>query len=288
MYQPEQLNFESGGRAAEGPAAAGKKPRGFRRGVYLLPSALTVGNLLCGYYAILSTLKGSVVDLDHAARAIGIAFLFDMLDGRVARATGTNSEFGKELDSLADIVSFGIAPAFMAFAWGVRGMLVSEARPAHLIYQMGWVVTFVFVICCAWRLARFNIHGMAPGSSRYFVGLPTPAAAGAIAATIHAMWSPIQDWRLAALWLVIVLTLAVLMVSTVRYLSFKNLRWTGRRVHSISVVLMALLLASVIWFSEETLLLIAAVYVLQGVTMHLVRFLRRKSPAEAASRPAHT
>jgi CDP-diacylglycerol---serine O-phosphatidyltransferase len=264
--------------------------RGFRRGVYLLPSALTVANLLCGYYAILSTLKGSVVDMDNAARAIGCAILFDILDGRVARATGTNSEFGKELDSLADIVSFGIAPAFMAFAWGVRGMLSSEARPAHLIYQMGWLVTFAFVICCAWRLARFNIHGMAPGSSRYFVGLPTPAAAGTIAATIHtfwhASWSPIQDWRVAALWLVLVLALSVLMVSTVRYLSFKNVRWTGRRVHSASVVLVAGLLAAIIFFSEESLLLIAGLYVLQGVTAHTVRFLRRRSASQPESRPA--
>ena len=101
-----------------------------RRGVYLLPSIFTVANLLCGYYAVLGTLEGQVTDLDNAARAIGLAILFDSLDGRVARAMGTNSEFGKQFDSLADIVSFGLAPAFLAYAWGVRGL--ARSRPRRL------------------------------------------------------------------------------------------------------------------------------------------------------------
>src|SRR5580700_8593849 len=104
-----------------------------RRGIYILPSMFTVANLLCGYYAILATLDGRTTDFDNAARAIGIAILFDSLDGRVARAMGTNSEFGKQFDSLADVVSFGIAPAVLAYVWGVRSMASIEAPQAlHL------------------------------------------------------------------------------------------------------------------------------------------------------------
>ncbi len=248
----------------------------FRRGIYLLPSALTVANLLCGYFAILATLKGSAVDLDHAARAIGCAILFDMLDGRVARATGTNSEFGKEFDSLADIVSFGVAPAFLSFAWGVRGTLHSGLPHAHMAYQLGWLVTFVFVICCAWRLARFNVHGAGPvGSSRYFVGLPTPAAAAGIAAMVHGFWSPIQDWRISLLWLLVVLILALLMVSTVRYTSFKEVRWK-RRMPSVMIVLVAVMLAATFYYSEMVFLLLAGAYLLHGPVFQFVRFMRHR------------
>jgi CDP-diacylglycerol--serine O-phosphatidyltransferase len=248
----------------------------FRRGIYLLPSALTVANLLCGYFAILATLKGSATDLDHAARAIGFAILFDMLDGRVARATGTNSEFGKEFDSLADIVSFGVAPAFLSFAWGVRGMLVNGSREAHLAYQLGWLVTFVFVICCAWRLARFNVHGMTPAPGpRYFVGLPTPAAAAGVAAVVHGFWSPIRDWRISVLWLLIVLLLALLMVSTVRYSSFKEVRWK-RRLPSAAIILLAVLLAATFFYSEIVFLLLAIIYVMHGPLLQFVRFMRHR------------
>src|SRR3984885_3522421 len=149
-----------------------------RRGAYILPGIFTVANLLCGYYAVLATLEGAPTDLDNAARAIGIAILFDSLDGRVARAMGTNSEFGKQFDSLADVVSFGVAPAFLAYVWGVRAMAAFESPQALHLVQMGWLIGFIFVVCCAWRLARFNIQGMAPGNSRFFVGMPTPAAAG--------------------------------------------------------------------------------------------------------------
>lgn len=274
-----EIDLEHFEPEADQPQSA--RSRRLRRGIYLLPSTFTVANLLCGFYAILATLKGGVTDMDNAARAIGFAILFDALDGRIARLTHTNSEFGKEFDSLADVVSFGVAPAFMAFAWGARGMLVSDAAPAHAVYQLGWIVSFIFVICCAWRLARFNIHGMAPGGSRYFVGLPTPAAAGTVAAVIHAFWSPIEDWRVASLWLALVLGLGVLMASTVRYYSFKDVRW-HRRLPSVAVVLIALLVASILFYSEISLLLLAGVYVLHGVTLQVVRMLRHR----VASHPA--
>lgn len=252
-----------------------------RRGIYILPSIFTVANLLCGYYAILATLEGSIRDMDNAAAAIGIAILFDSLDGRVARAMGTNSEFGKEFDSLADVVSFGMAPAFLAYAWGVHGMAAAGSSPELHLVQLGWLVGFFFLGCCAWRLARFNIHGMAPGGSRYFVGMPTPAAAGMVAATIHAFPTPIQDVKVSVLWLLAILVLGALMSSTLRYYSFKDIQW-ARRQPSLAVVLIVLVFGLTIFFSQIMLMLIASTYVIHGVVLQLVRYVRHRT----ASRPA--
>lgn len=252
-----------------------------RRGIYILPSIFTVANLLCGYYAILATLEGSTADFDNAARAIGIAILFDTLDGRVARAMGTNSEFGKQFDSLADVVSFGIAPAFLAYAWGVRAVAAAGSSPELHLIQLGWLIGFFFLGCCAWRLARFNIQGMAPGGSRYFVGMPTPAAAGMIAASVHGFANPISDVRVSLLWLLLVLVLGILMASQVRYYSFKDIQW-ARRQPSLAVVLMVLLIGSIVLFSQIVLMLIASAYVIHGVVLQLVRYVRHRT----ASRPA--
>lgn len=246
-----------------------------RRGIYILPSLLTVGNILCGYYAIVATLEGQAVYMDYAARAIGVAFLFDTLDGRVARAMGTNSEFGKEFDSLADIVSFGIAPALLAYAWGVRALAASVA-PSYLhLIQLGWLVCFFFVICCAWRLARFNIHGMAPGSNRYFVGMPTPIAAGMVAAVVHAAGEPIESPTFSVLWLALVALLGVLMASAVRYYSFKEIQWT-RRQPSLAVVALASIGALIFFFSRPTLLILAGAYVAHGIVFYFIRIIRRR------------
>jgi len=252
-----------------------------RRGIYILPGIFTVANLLCGYYAVLATLEGAPTDLDNAARAIGIAILFDSLDGRVARAMGTDSEFGKQFDSLADVVSFGIAPAFLAYVWGVRAMAAFESPQALHLVQLGWLIGFFFVVCCAWRLARFNIQGMAPGGSRFFVGMPTPAAAGMIAAVVHFVVNPIQDVKVSLLWLAMVLALGVLMSSTLRYYSFKDIQWTKRQP-SLAVVLIAVLLGAMIYFSRPTLLAIAGAYSLHGVVIQVVRTVRHR----LASRPA--
>jgi CDP-diacylglycerol--serine O-phosphatidyltransferase len=251
-----------------------------RRGIYLVPSMFTVANLLCGYYAVLATLEGSVADFDHAAAAIGIAILFDFFDGFVARATGTSSEFGKQFDSLADVISFGIAPAFLAYAWGVHASAAVMASPEFHLIQLGWLVGFFFLGCCAWRLARFNIHGMG-GGSRYFVGMPTPAAAGMIAACVHGFGTPIQDVRVSILWLVLVLLLGVLMASQLRYYSFKNVQW-GRRQTSLAVVLMALLIGSIVYFSQIVLMLIASAYVIHGIVVQIVRYVRHHIASRAA------
>jgi CDP-diacylglycerol---serine O-phosphatidyltransferase len=255
------------------PGARGANQR-LRRGIYLLPSLMTVANLVCGFYAIMSTLKGELSDLDTAAKAIGFAIVFDSFDGFVARATGTSSEFGKQFDSLADMVSFGIAPAVLAFTWGVRGIAQSSLVDIRRIHEIGWWVGLAFAVCCAWRLARFNIQGMAPGGgSRYFVGLPCPAAAGLIVACVHAIKLPIEDWRWSVVWMGVVAAAGALMASTVRFRSFKDIP-LARRQPSVLIVPIAVLVPLIFFFSEVTLMLLATCYVSIGVALHLVRFIR--------------
>src|ERR1700731_4092354 len=133
-----------------------------RRGIFLLPAMMTSANLLCGYYAVVASLIGAPEDLDRAAKAIGLAILFDSLDGRIARMTGTTTEFGVQFDSLADVVSFGIAPAILAYTWGFRSLPGLDTENGHHLAEFGWIACLVFLVCCAWRLARFNVQGMAP------------------------------------------------------------------------------------------------------------------------------
>lgn len=264
------------------PGTRRANPR-LRRGVYLLPALMTVGNMLCGFYAVMATLKGGSTDLDNAAKALGLAILFDSFDGFVARATGTSSEFGKQFDSLADMVSFGIAPAVLGFAWGVRGILETSFLDIRKLHEIGWWVALTFVICCAWRLARFNIQGMAPGTgSKYFVGLPCPAAAGLIAATVHALKTPILDWRWSILWMLVVLADAALMSSTVRYRSFKDISMLARQ-KSILVVVMALLIWLIVTNSEITLMIIATSFVASGLVLHILRMGRHHAPSNPAN-----
>lgn len=243
-----------------------------RRGIYVLPSIFTVANLLCGYYAILVALDRRAQNFDNAAIAIGIAWLFDSLDGAVARAMGTSSAFGKEFDSLADVVTFGIAPAVLAYAWGVPATAVPESF--HLI-QLGWLIGFFYVVCCAWRLARFNLQGMAKGGNRYFTGMPAPAGALMVVAVIHFHSNPIQDVRLSLLWLLLLVALGFLMSSRVRHYSFKDVQW-ARRLPSLTVVVVALLLGAIVNFSRITILTLAGAYLLHGITLELVRLIRHR------------
>jgi CDP-diacylglycerol--serine O-phosphatidyltransferase len=274
---------------AEAPefSLRGKRIRNpkLRRGIFLLPSMFTVGNLLCGYYASVAALASTDPSgdaFDRAAKAIGLAMVFDALDGRVARLTGTNTEFGVQFDSLADVVTFGIAPSLLAYSWGVRNLPgLDVAQGIQQIAHFGWWFCLAFVVCCAWRLARFNVQGMAPGGSKYFVGMPTPAAAGMIAATVHAFKYPITDWRWSIAWIFLVLGLASLMTSTIRFYSFKDLPWT-RKQPSLAIVMIALLGAAVWRWSEEVLLLIAATYTATGVTLHIVRLLRHRLVSRTA------
>lgn len=250
-----------------------KNPR-MRRGIFLLPSLFTAANLLCGYYAVVAALVGGSDDFDHAAKAIGIAILFDSMDGRVARMTGTNTEFGVQFDSLADVVSFGIAPAVLAYAWGVRSLVGLEPSDAHRLAEFGWIACLVFLVCCAWRLARFNVQGMAPGGSKFFVGMPTPAAAGVIASLIHRFKYPLHDWRWAIGWLLLTVALGALMTSTIRYYSFKDLPWS-RKQPSLGIIVV-LIIFGVAWvYSEYFLMILACSYAAIGVALHLVRYIRQ-------------
>jgi CDP-diacylglycerol--serine O-phosphatidyltransferase len=268
------------------------KRQGIRRGVYVLPSLFTVGTLICGYFAILSTLRGAqmlaagvtsglaLVAFDNAAKAIGWAILFDGLDGRIARLTNTASPFGREFDSLADVITFGVAPAFLAFVWGVRG--VDEAAGRDLIQhirQVAWIITFAYVICGAARLARFNIETVKPTSDRrFFVGLPIPAAAGVVAAIVHWEKQPLNVWEFAVAWLMVVGILAFLMVSRMRYYSFKALDLRRRRSY-LAVILIGLIIWGIWSFSEPVLLTLALTYALSGLVLRLTSKIRPHPPA---------
>ena len=269
MSEMEQFDIENGSDAAN--AQNGRH----RRGIYLLPSIFTVGNMLCGYYAIWSVFSGAGSQMDNAAKAIGFAIVFDMLDGFIARMTHTGSELGEQFDSLADVISFGIAPALLAFAWGVNGLLASPGADTMQIFRLGWLVGFAYLLFCAWRLARFNIQGMAPERSRYFVGLPAPASAGVIAAMVHAFPEPVKAWWVSLLWLGLVLLLGLLMASSVRYVGFKQIQ-LRRRHSSLNFILIGLAIAAIVLYSQVVLLTMASVYLLSGMTGQLYRMTRHR------------
>ena len=214
--------------------------RRFRKGMYILPSLFTTANIAAGYYAILQIIHATAAEpwhLDNAAKAIGFAVLFDGLDGRIARMTKTSSDFGRELDSLADVITFGVAPALLGWMWGFR-LLPQLTNPAlHTkLLQLGAIASFLFLIAGTSRLARFNItvnpQPSNPGrpGKKYFVGMPIPAGAGVIAAIVHfSDGEPISYWWMAFIWLLMVVALAYLMVSTWRFYSFKDIDFDARR-----------------------------------------------------------
>lgn len=267
-------------------------PRPIRRGAYLLPSLFTVANVFCGYFALMEAtraigvLEGAAGHLDNAAKAIGFAVLLDGLDGRIARMTGSSSAFGREFDSLADVISFGVAPAVLAFAWGVR-WLDPTLPPAGAVMldhlsRATWVVTFLFIICGAARLARFNIHvdpvPANPGrpGRKYFVGLPIPAGAGLVAAVVHVGGgSPLVWWPMAAIWLAVLLGVSLLMVSRWRYYSFKDIDFLRSR-RSVTVIALAALVAGIWFYSQPVLLAMAMMYVGSGVLTRAGGLLRRR------------
>ena len=192
-----------------------------RRGIYILPNLFTTGNLFCGFWAIISVFQEKFF---YAAVAILLASVFDILDGKVARLSGATSKFGVQYDSLADLVSFGIAPALLAFSWALRPY-----------GKFGWLAAFLFVVCGALRLARFNVQSSS-GEVKYFKGLPIPAAASMIALTILLYLRLIEtDWVKDIVILVMIYILAFLMVSNIRYFSFKELDLAKRKPFSIFI-----------------------------------------------------
>ena len=249
-----------------------------------------------GYYAITQTLQGTQTDFRHfdlAALAIGIAVLADGLDGFVARLTGTTSNFGRELDSLADVITFGVAPALLAYFWGFRVLEPSDFGTFNLIDRighLGLVVTFIFLVAGASRLARFNIQlnpqPSNPGrpDRKYFVGMPIPAGAGVVAATVHmVLGHPITFWWLSCIWLALIAMVAFLMVSTWRFYSLKGLNLRDRHPFWVLVWISAMIY--LIWALSQYLLIALAIgYMLSGVFTRLsYAFRRRPKPPAPTS-----
>ncbi len=248
-----------------------KRPRGPRRGpqmdrlkkgVYILPNFLTSLSLFCGFYAIVSTMRG---DFLHAAWAIIVSGLFDGLDGRIARMTNTTSKFGVEYDSLADLVAFGVAPAVLAYGWVLSGY-----------GRWGWVAAFLYVACGAIRLARFNVESGNTGGGSYFTGLPIPAAAGMVATTIiFCFHLDIADKAiLSILFIGMIYVLAFFMVSTIRFQSFKRFDLRSRK--PFNAVVIAIILIYVV-ASEPQIMLFAMglTYMLSGPVGYAIYILKK-------------
>ncbi len=249
-----------------------------RRGMFLLPSLFTVGNIAAGYFSVLQTMEaitgyGDVhTRLDWAAIAILIAIPLDSLDGRIARMTNTCSEFGKELDSLADAITFGVAPSLLAFIWGFHFLPDSIPSQMHEnLLHAGAFICFLFLIGGVSRLARFNIsHDPQPRNPgrpgrKYFVGMPIPAAAGLLAATVHFCGGyPVEAWWFALIWMGIVGTGGFLMVSTWRFWSGKELSLSRRHPFQI-LLLIAMVLFLVFKFSQGVLFTLTLVYMFSGI-----------------------
>lgn len=232
----------------------GKKIR--RKGIYLLPNLFTTSALFSGFFAVVAGING---EFTPAAVAIFIAMVLDGLDGRVARMTNTQSEFGAEYDSLADMISFGMAPALVAFTWILQD-----------IGKTGWVVAFLYVACAALRLARFNVQ-IGSVDKKWFIGLPSPSAAALIAAsvwTFHSFDADALGFKL--LMLFVVAAAGVLMVSNIRYYSFKDFDF---KKPVPFVVLLAVVLGFVMISVEPSvmLLLLFGAYVLSGPVLAIMR-----------------
>jgi CDP-diacylglycerol--serine O-phosphatidyltransferase len=282
--------------------------RGLRKGLYLIPSAFTAANIGMGFFSVMASLRGfqllgsSTPDLagatahfDSAAMAIGWALLFDMLDGRIARLTKTTTEIGIQLDSIADVVTFGLAPAVLAYVWGY-GATLAEGSDLH---RVAWFLSFMYLICGAFRLARFNVQASRPRiiaegtpkvDKKSFVGLPIPVAGGLIAALVHFSPAPLvyfgpERARIySGLLMGLVGFLSLMMVSTLRFSSFKTV---GTRTGSMRTIILALSVGMLIFlFSQYVLLAIVITYILHGLLSRLIAiFWRRGDSAEAKIEP---
>lgn len=274
--------------------------RNLKKGLYLVPSLFTAANIGMGFYAVMQTMHGfqligiggeenmtrAAQYFDFAARALGWAVLFDSLDGRIARMTKTTTEIGVQLDSIADMLTFGIAPAALIYAWSY-GSVFPENSSVH---KIGWFISFMLVVCGAFRLARFNVQATRPrvlaeGATKVdkksFVGLPIPAAAGLLAAIVHFAPAPLvtktagEAANYSTLMMILVAALGALMVSTFRYTSFKSVGQSRRSTRFALIALAAFVM--LVWlFSREVLLIVASAYAAHGVLFYIASFFRRK------------
>ena len=289
---------------ADTPEAEAPNPerRGLKKGLYLIPSTFTTLNIGLGFYAIMASLRAFQLLGDHhqiaqtaeyfdnAARAIGLAVVCDALDGRLARMTKTTTEIGVQLDSIADVVTFGVAPAVLVYAWGY-GSAWAESQQLH---KLGLMISFIYLMCGGFRLARFNVQasrprvlaqGAAKLDKKNFVGLPIPAAAGLIAAIMHfapaplLTYTPAQAQLFSGVMMGIVAALSFLMVSTFRYTSFKS---AGNNKVSPRLLLIAIaVLGMLIWlYSKPVLLILSGIYVVHGPLLRLLSFFRRPTQVD--------
>jgi CDP-diacylglycerol---serine O-phosphatidyltransferase len=274
--------------------------RGLRKGLYLIPSVFTAANIGMGFYAVMAAIRGfqfvgngteadllqASVYLDNAAKAIGWAVLFDMLDGRLARMTKTTTEIGIQLDSIADVVTFGLAPAVLAYVWGY-GAALEEGGGLH---RLAWFLSFMYLMCGAFRLARFNVQASRPRilaegtikmDKKSFVGLPIPVAGGLIAAIIHFAPLPLVKYgaERAEIYSVLLMALmgvlSVMMVSTLRFSSFKTV---GTSIRSMRTIILAVGVGMLIFlYSRYVLLAIIIGYILHGLLSRFFGMFRRRS-----------
>ncbi|HEX5432537.1 MAG TPA: CDP-diacylglycerol--serine O-phosphatidyltransferase, partial [Bryobacteraceae bacterium] len=277
------------------PRSPDRRPR---RAAYALPTLFTAGNVFLGFYALIQIFQGALgavqnlagapLHFQAAAVAIGVAVVLDGLDGRIARMTSTVSEFGREMDSLADVITFGIAPTVLAFAWGVQFVSSpSSLIPIEHLRRLGYFCSFVFLLCGAMRLARFNIQRNPvpknPGrpDRKYFVGLPIPAAAAVVAGIVFAFGSaPIRWWLPSAIWLALLFLLSFLMVSTWRYPSFKDVNLLKPR-SPLTLVMFGILIFMIWFYPQPVLLMLSLCYLATGILIRVGGVLRRKVRARS-------
>src|SRR6195256_4555626 len=295
--------LQPGTRFGPAPAPAGHK--GLKKGVYLIPSLFTAMNILAGFYSLMTTMSGfrllgiggasqikeAADRFDYAAIAIGWAFVCDMLDGRVARMTRSTTEIGIQLDSLADIVSFGIAPAMLIYAWGYGTSLDAWGN----VHQLAWFLSFMYVICGGFRLARFNVQATRPRplaegtqkvDKKSFVGLPIPVAGCLIAAIFHFAPKPLRyaphRFEILAISIIVLMGfLSLLMVSTIRFTSFKSVG-TERR-NARLVIAMIALVGLIYLYSRWVLLVLCIAYVVHGLLSRGLTSLGRRSPEKQSA-----
>ena len=262
---------------SDNPATPQPVPPRRRRGIYLLPNLLTTGGLFAGFFAIISASQGQFTS---ACIAVFVAALLDGLDGRVARLTNTQTEFGVQYDSLADLVSFGMAPALVMYHWGLSE-LVADGR---IWAKVGWVAAFLYAACAALRLARFNSQ-VGQVDKRWFIGLASPAAAGLIASFVWTCfvmgYRDGSELRLAAL--VVTVAAALLMVSPLRYFSFKAVGPSHDRVPFAAIITVLAVLIAIAIEPPAVLLAITALYAVSGPLQAGYRRLRRSRTGDAAS-----
>ena len=248
-----------------------------RRRIHLLPHLFTMGNLFAGYFAIGAILAGQ---LDRAAVAIMVGFLLDSLDGSVARLVKAPSRIGVQLDSLADVVTFGIAPAFLAYAWGAASIEGPNPEWSGHLRRLAWIASFAIVAAGALRLARFNVMSAdqvaAPVQVRKeaFVGMPIPTGALCVAVVVHLVKAPVEQWTFGPAWLIYLFTIAGLMASRVPFPHFRRVL-SNPRHPQVLMLIVALLLAAVYYYSEVVLYGLLIVYL---SVVYLWNFRRQRKP----------